>query len=66
MILTTFLVVFLKNGTSQVTDDFRISPSVADIITAVTLILIIGCEFFLNYEIRFRKRRAVITEEDKV
>jgi len=55
MILTTFLVVFLQNGSAQMQYDFRIDSSVADIITAIILFFIIGCEFFINYKVIFRK-----------
>ena len=56
MILTSFLIVFLQVGTKQVSTSFRIDTSLADITTAIILFFIIGCEFFINYELRFRKK----------
>lgn len=55
MVLTAFLVVFLQSGAKQVSTDFRMDESISDIITAVILFFIIGCEFFINYKIVFRK-----------
>ncbi len=56
MILTSFLLIFLQCGTNQISTDFRLDTSICDIITAVILFFIIGCEFFANYKIHFRKK----------
>lgn len=56
MILTSFLISFLNCGTNQVSTDFRLDTSICDIITALILFFIIGCEFFVNYQIHFRKK----------
>ncbi len=55
MILTSFLLVFLDRGASDVSSKFGLNQSFADIITGVILFFIIGCEFFINYKINFRK-----------
>lgn len=58
MILTTFLIVFLNLGASQVATDFRtqgIDSSIADIFTGIILLFVIGCEFFLQYKLVFGK-----------
>ena len=60
MILTSFLIVFLQVGTKQVSTSFRIDTSLADITTAIILFFIIGCEFFINYELRFRKKEKEV------
>ncbi len=57
MVLTTFLVVFLEQGSKQLTSDFGISSSIADISTGIILLFIIGCEFFLQYRVIFNKNR---------
>ena len=54
MILTSFLVVFLQQGTSFMGDIYRLDASMADIFIGVVLLFIIGCEFFINYKIKFR------------
>lgn len=55
MILTTFLIVFLERGAQQVSTDFRIPSSISDIVTGIILLFIIGCEFFLRYQIVLSK-----------
>ena len=57
MVLTTFLIIFLELGAKQLTSDFGISSSIADIITGIILLFIIGCEFFLQYRIVLNKNR---------
>ena len=57
MVLTTFLIIFLELGAKQLTSDFGISSSVADISTGIILLFIIGCEFFLQYRIVLNRNR---------
>ena len=57
MILTAFLVIFLEQGAGQISTDFRIPSSIADIITGIILLFIIGCEFFLQYRVVMHKNR---------
>lgn len=57
MVLTTFLVVFLKEGTTNITTEFSLPTALADIVTALILLFIIGCEFFINYSIKMKKFR---------
>ena len=55
MILTSFLLVFLGRGASEIATNFGLNRSFGDILTGVILFCIIGSEFFLNYKINFRK-----------
>ncbi len=52
MIVTSFLIVFLQRGAGEIATNFRLNESVADILTGVIIFFIIGCEFFINYEIK--------------
>ncbi len=54
MILTSLLIEFLQKGAGEIAQAFRLSSDIADIATGIILFFIIGCEFFLNYRIRFR------------
>ncbi len=54
MVLTTLLIVFLNLGAAHVTKMFGISSDICDIIIGIILFFIIGCEFFINYKIKFR------------
>lgn len=55
MILTSFILVFLQKGAIQISTDFSLNASFSDIITGIIIFFIIGSEFFINYEIKFRK-----------
>lgn len=54
MAFTTMLYVFIDQGASQVASAFSISDYFADIITGIFFFFVIGCEFFINYRIKFR------------
>ena len=55
MILTSFLLVFLDKGASEISAMFSLNQSFSDILTGIILFFIIGCEFFINYQVHFRK-----------
>ena len=55
MILTSFLLVFLGRGSGEIATKFGLNRSFGDILTGVILFFIIGSEFFINYQIHFRK-----------
>lgn len=55
MVLTSLLIVFLQKGAGQVATDFRLPGAISDIVTGIILFFIIGCEFFLQYEILVSK-----------
>lgn len=55
MILTSFLLVFLEKGANEISTVYRLNQSFSDIITGIILFFIIGCEFFINYQIKFRR-----------
>jgi len=57
MVLTTFLLVFLDKGASQVSTDFGVDESISSIVSGIILLFIIGCEFFLQYRLALRKKR---------
>ena len=55
MILTSFLLVFLGRGASEIATNFGLNRSFGDILTGIILFCIIGSEFFINYKINFRR-----------
>mgnify|MGYP000773863404 FL=1 len=55
MIFTSFLLVLLGRGASEISSDFGLNQSFADILTGVILFFIIGSEFFINYQVHFRR-----------
>ncbi|MBR2583003.1 MAG: ABC transporter permease [Oscillospiraceae bacterium] len=55
MILTSFLLVFLGRGAGEIATNFSLNQSFGDILTGIILFFIIGSEFFINYQLKFRK-----------
>lgn len=64
MVVTAGLVVFLETGASQISETFDVQGAMPDIIVGIILFFIIGCEFFLNYEVHFRRRNRADEEEN--
>ena len=65
MILTTLLLVFLDRGADELTSKFGLNSDFADIITGIILFFIIGCEFFINYQIHIKGFGKKAKGEDK-
>ena len=57
MILTSFLLVFLGRGASEIATKFSLNSSFGDILTGIILFFIIGSEFFIQYRVSFRRHR---------
>ena len=55
MVLASALLVFLSRGANEIASDFGLNQSFSDILTGIILFFIIGSEFFINYQIHFRK-----------
>ncbi len=58
MALISFLLIFLEMGAGEISSAFGLNDYVADIISGVILFFILGSEFFVNYKLIFRKRKA--------
>ncbi len=58
MLVTSGLVSFLNSGAAQISQDFNVSGALPDVIVGIILFFIIGCEFFINYRLVFRKAEA--------
>ncbi|MBO4889827.1 MAG: ABC transporter permease [Lachnospiraceae bacterium] len=56
MILTSFIIVFMDRGAGEIATRFDLNQSFGDILTGIILFFIIGCEFFVNYEVHIRKK----------
>lgn len=55
MVFTSFLLVFLDRGASEISTNFGLNHAFGDILTGIILFFIIGSEFFISYELKFRK-----------
>ena len=55
MIASSFLLIFFKQGASEISSAFGLNQSYGDIMMGIVLFFIIGSEFFINYQLHFRK-----------
>lgn len=55
MVLSALLMVFMARGSGEISTAFGLNKSFGDILTGVILFFVIGSEFFINYQIHFRK-----------
>lgn len=55
MLLTSTLIVVLERGGAQISTSFNISSAFPSLVVGLILFFIIGCEFFINYRIKFKK-----------
>lgn len=59
MVLTAGLIVLLNQGAAQISQDFDVSSAFPNVIVGIILFFIIGCEFFINYQLHFRKKHEM-------
>lgn len=57
MILVSFLLVFMEKGSVQIASQFNLNENASEVITGIILFFLIGCEFFINYKVEFRKKQ---------
>ena len=55
MIGTSAFVTFLEQGAAQISTDFNVDSSFPSMIIGIVLFFIIGCEFFIGYQLKFRE-----------
>ncbi|MCI6887861.1 MAG: ABC transporter permease [Lachnospiraceae bacterium] len=56
MILVSFFLVFMQKGALQIASQFKLNENASDVITGIILFFILGSEFFINYQLHFRKK----------
>ncbi|MBQ7096355.1 MAG: ABC transporter permease [Clostridia bacterium] len=54
MTLMAGLIIFLRTGAAKVADLNFLNSSFADISVGVVILLLVGCEFFIQYSVRLR------------
>ena len=65
MIGTSSFITFLQQGSTQITTNFNIDSAFPDMVVGIVLFFIIGCEFFINYRIKFRESRKKVAKEEQ-
>lgn len=54
MALMSGLVTFLQSGAAKVADTFFLNSAYADIVSGIVILFLVGCEFFVQYTVKFR------------
>ena len=55
MIVISVMLAILSKGASTLQTELAVPASISDIITGIILLCMLGCEFFINYKMIFRK-----------
>lgn len=51
------LVLFLELGMGKVADDAFLNPSWGSIVSGFVILMLVGCEFFIRYSVKFRQTK---------
>lgn len=57
MLPVAFFIAILEKGAGRIQTTFKIPASAAEVLTGIILFFMLGCEFFINYKLVFRKRK---------
>ncbi len=57
MAAMTAIVVFLRIGVAKVADNAYLNSSFSEIVVGIVILMLVGCEFFINYSIKFHSKK---------
>ncbi len=60
MVFMTAIVIFLRIGVSKVADTSLLNSSFSEIMVGIVILMLVGCEFFIQYSIQFRKSKKEV------
>jgi len=64
MIITSALITVLDLGAAEITKEFSVRGALPEVFVGIILFFVIGCEFFINYRIVFRRRSRNVKGAD--
>ena len=59
MILFSALLIFLDKGATEIASQYNLNDYVSSMLTGIILFFILGSEFFINYQLKFRSSKEV-------
>ncbi len=65
MILSAFLFIFVSSGGREISTMLKVEAAYSDILIGILLFFIIGCEFFVNYELSPTARGTALATKIK-
>ena len=57
MVIMTAIVIFLRIGVAKVADTALLNSSFSEIMIGVVILMLVGCEFFIQYGIKFKHKK---------
>ena len=60
MVIMTAIVIFLRIGVAKVADTSLLNSSFSEIIVGIVILMLVGCEFFIHYSIKFRHNKKEV------
>ena len=60
MAAMTAIVVFLDLGVAKVADTAKLNSSFSEIMVGLVILMLVGCEFFINYSIQFKQNKKEV------
>ncbi len=66
MIAISMVLAILEKGASTLQKRLAVPASISDIVTGILLFCMLGCEFFINYRLIFRKKEKKSGETEEV
>ncbi len=57
MVIMTAIVIFLRLGVAKVADTALLNSSFSEIMIGIVLLMLVGCEFFIHYSIKFKRKK---------
>ncbi len=60
MLIMTGIVVFLRLGVAKVADASLLNSSFSEIMVGIVILMLVGCEFFINYSVKFRQNKKEV------
>ena len=63
MIFTSFLLIFMQKGASEISTTFGLNDSFSDILAGIIIFFIIGSEFFIQYSVKFGRSHKEVSSK---
>ncbi len=60
MVIMTAIVVFLRLGVAKVADTALLNSSFSEIMVGIVILMLVGCEFFIRYSIKFKQKKEAV------
>ena len=58
LLLSLAITAILEKGAETLQTAMQVPTSISDIVTGILLFCMLGCEFFINYRMIFRRKQA--------